>query len=677
MEPSFAETPSISANGTESAPTEADARPALTLDGTQTLEDSFATAGLLGLPEPTDLLQRFQEARDTLIAAENRVINFEERALEEHQHEVERLRSMLFDQQRRTTAQLDEVEKRFAVLVKQEGELVATRAAISSQLAAKRALYPQRLAEHEAKLLAESRRTTIEQLRQERELFTEVENAQGSGFAEHLRRRLEDARRALEAASDAQSRIEEVVAALERAGLSRPVAGFLLWVGVPGVLAAGWFIANEILLLAAQMNVAGSGPLAAIGGAIAGLVTELGAVRSLIVVPLALVATTVVVFGTLLATDIALRRVDPSWTNDSGKRISAGRLPASFAGGAGKRLSRGDLLARLARAPFLATAVIAAAPILALVAFSETLQANIASAAFWLDILSLVAGISVALIVAAAGVVLTSRGSDGDGLDIRAIGASRFLLPVLVLVAIAAAFVPLTFAGYVAPRYALLLATNILAAATVACGLHCRGLYRARDVRRSEARQAAAAVEEAARTVSGPFTPDEVLRRLAPLEASASDTNATDSAGSIGFLRPTRRFFRTPQEGDPLDKATLEEYSPADALLEPELLGQLFHNRAALEQVRAAVEAIRTERTELKQALATENAEIHRLGESGQAARSSYIQRIRIHTERMLRLQEQRATAELNARSAYLMGVAVRNQSDTDTLEQSHDDLAA
>jgi chromosome segregation ATPase len=128
-------------------------------------------------------------------------------------------------------------------------------------------------------------------------------------------------------------------------------------------------------------------------------------------------------------------------------------------------------------------------------------------------------------------------------------------------------------------------------------------------------------------------------------------------------MRPTRRFFNTPHQDDALDKATLEEYSAADALFEPELLAQLFHHRAALEQLRAALEELRTTRNELRETATRARADLSLVHEQQHAEREECVRRMRQHTERVVQLQQEQSQANLNARSAYLMGRSLREQS--------------
>ncbi len=112
----------------------------------------------------------------------------------------------------------------------------------------------------------------------------------------------------------------------------------------------------------------------------------------------------------------------------------------------------------------------------------------------------------------------------------------------------------------------------------------------------------------------------ELSRAREAVEAHLSGTLATKADGTLSFMRPTRRFFNTPQANDDLDKATLEEYTGADALFEPALLTQLFDVSAELQQLRAELvslrdkrQAVTTERSQLQQSLENSNARMQQL----------------------------------------------------------------
>jgi hypothetical protein len=68
--------------------------------------------------------------------------------------------------------------------------------------------------------------------------------------------------------------------------------------------------------------------------------------------------------------------------------------------------------------------------------------------------------------------------------------------------------------------------------------------------------------------------------------------------GLISFIRPTRRFFRTPQQDDALDQAAIQAFTKADSLLEPELLTRVLATHAALEHLRVKLEHARSKRSE-------------------------------------------------------------------------------
>jgi hypothetical protein len=643
------------------------------------LEDSFANAGLLGLPEPAELLRNFERTRESLIEAETNLIVVERQALKAREEEIAAICVRLHEEETRTLSQVGGFDKRYEELKSQEGEVLVARASVSSQLAARRTLYPARIAERTANAEAQRRRHIIEGLREEHELL--VQSVQTAGTTSpHGAAAIRDATSTLQDARTAQAQADDLVLRLERVGLSRTVAGAALWVGASALLASGWLSATRLAAgFLPASGIAGIDAGTAVGAALGNAAEALGPLGVLVTAAAVASGVAVLIVVLMTTTDRFLAHIDPTWrTGPGAKRVTSGHLPAGLAGGLGKRLSRGDLLSRTARAPFVAATVIASAPLLALLAFSEALRHSLSSPAFWLDIFTLLAGVCAASTLCAGVLTAMAISASKHSTDKAADAVTPLWIPACISGGSIVAAPLLVVMGLASSMTALALIANALAATSLATGLYLRGLCRAGDVRRSETRRAEAALDRAVENASGPFTAKRIAERLASKTDLTTGEEQLDAGpGSIDFIRPTRRFFRTPQDNDPLDKATIEEYSAADALFEPELLAQLFHHRATLEQLRAAIEDVRTTRAELRHSVARVHAELREVHQAAKTEREEFVRRIRLHSERILRWREEQATIDLNVKSAYVMGRSLRTQSDTRILEDTHVALSA
>src|SRR5262245_46043252 len=151
-------------------------RPALSR---QSLEDSFSSAGLLGLPEPADLLNAFQTAREAMVEHEKQLIDFETRTRDEERAEIQRLRAGVQNEISRSENDLRAVDERLSAIRSGEPALLADRAAIGSELTARRALYPEKLLEHRRRIRAQALRECADGISAERQLLAAAHEAAG------------------------------------------------------------------------------------------------------------------------------------------------------------------------------------------------------------------------------------------------------------------------------------------------------------------------------------------------------------------------------------------------------------------------------------------------------------------------------------------------------------------
>ena len=105
----------------------------------------------------------------------------------------------------------------------------------------------------------------------------------------------------------------------------------------------------------------------------------------------------------------------------------------------------------------------------------------------------------------------------------------------------------------------------IVGAAAFGVGLLLSANYRTCNLLREEERGAQRQLSAFAEIEHSPTDLEQALKTAgAALDAQYDAALGGGPEGAIPFIRPSRRFFNTPQTDDPLDKATLEDYSAAD-----------------------------------------------------------------------------------------------------------------
>src|SRR5438046_1297727 len=92
------------------------------------IEDSFATAGLLGLEQPTDVLAQFHAARQRLIEAESRLVDLERHRLDAASPGTAGPSARLQADEQRSLDKLNALDTEYKDLKTKEGELLGARA---------------------------------------------------------------------------------------------------------------------------------------------------------------------------------------------------------------------------------------------------------------------------------------------------------------------------------------------------------------------------------------------------------------------------------------------------------------------------------------------------------------------------------------------------------------------
>jgi hypothetical protein len=572
--------------------------PAISAVDTAALLDTFVMAGMLSTSPPQDLIARISEAQDGWLREADAQFAMRKQLIEVEISEVERHISACADDRARAESEISAMNPEFDRLRQLDSQLSSRRAQISTALAVQRPFYRARLQEARTraetaeveraialfKLTKSAPQEVLETSRRDTE-YKRVADSERTARVERLRQEME---RVL----TAQQRAGVAASALEEAGVTRTVAGFLMWSGMGALLITGLGVGAWLASNVSSDGWAAPAIAASVGRSVGLAVAEHGYGSAFWVVALSL-AMPVIVTMCFFAGDVLLSHIDARWRHSHQSRTSS-QLPASWAGGAGKRVMRGDYLALLRRMPQLAGFCVLVGVPLTLAALQPPTNAMFASTLFWHVVAFCAGGVTAGFGIASLWLIFTmARFGTRKWASIFA--------PALAAISIACAAVGVATLAVdaISAGDAAAIVAILAAPLTFATGLQCRGTYRQFDVARNLVRMTERSIADACESEpAGGTDASQLADALAEVRRRLDEewSQILSPIGSIEFIRPTRRFWKTPQVDNTVDKAALEEYSPADALLEPELLHQLFDIRGQLESARDEFERAAGER---------------------------------------------------------------------------------
>lgn len=564
--------------------------------------DAFALSGMLGLPAPVEKLQALDELRTKQSAEESALVDDRLRLLREEGADTEKIRDSARNQLDALPGVLDSLAAQESDLAARELDLLRRRASVSSSLASRRASYPHRVAAEKDRAFSElvdgiTKREQIIAAAIANDPHTKAaadrlraKDAEREGLLRSARVRMETAVAAVEGAETRLRRLETV-------GLTRATSGFLTFTGLSALAIIGvvlgvqlaWLPGRPLDLISSVLAVAAAGVIAPL--------RQLGPVKAAAALIAAWIIVTALMWLTLWVGDVLLGRVTSRWNTSS--NVPRDRLPGLWAGGEGRVATRRTLHQRLARLPFLATACIPALLFLFFAAWDVQFGSAVSALTFWPPVVGGLLGMAVVGVTACLAVVWAAPqlAAIQEG---QVASRVRHWWPAWIGLAFSLAAVPVPGSTVLVP-IAYVGQLGWLAAASIAfaIGLVTSANHRTSHLLKAQLRSAE---REILSIVNDgiELTPtrleQEFNRAREAIQAQFNSAMSGEGEGALSFLRPTRRFFNTPQVGDDLDKATLEEYSGADALFEPELLTQLFDARAELQQLRVQLVSVREAR---------------------------------------------------------------------------------
>jgi hypothetical protein len=644
------------------------------------LEDIFLTAGMSGIPAPTTQLAELMQSFANLILDQEEFLESDRLLFEGQLRRVEEARAALPGRRATVDQRFAETAQKDASIEDRERGLLADRAGISSQLVARRASYPKRIAEERHKAHLAGLEEFALRARKERDIRQDLRS---EGLDEQVRKERQERcahlRGRLESAHDRLLSADTRVQMLAQSGITRPVAGFLLSVGLAATSVAAWTVGSQLSQgERPSLTFLTSVPVALSAG-VAGIQNTFGAVAGTLLICATVAATCAAAALILAAGDRLAHWFDPTWS--ASLDASRGKLFGAWAGGRGVRPTRASYAGLIIRLPLLlvlALFALLAMMVLRYAGIDHSLV--LVSTGIWRDVVCAAMGIGAVGALAGFIVIYVAQLSEPRRAALTSKGTiaplwhtDRELVAVFGLIATAAAVMSVIGvargASSLLPRgsWALILSMwSVGGSYSLARGLVWRGVFREREVQKGEVRTLTSELDKAV----GQATPGEsshgaLTERLDGLHDEIRrdfESTVGGPQGILEFVRPTRRFYRTPQKEDTLDKATVDEYSEADARFEPELLNHLFDIGARLEALRAEWEHNRADRS----GAAGELADILNLESTGEHEERQILTAAedarRARRQSIVDARKAALFTQAHCDAAYILGVEMRHR---------------
>jgi hypothetical protein len=652
------------------------------------INDTLVLAGLYGVEsEGRDLIETLRQAREEEIALENASYERDESTFRERIESVRRERADAKVRLQELAEAEQSARTQLEAARAQEIQSMSRVGTLLSSLLTRRAEYPLRLLARRIQdqaVLSESIRTQIldeerDRLAWEKEMH-ELTLQRRKANTEEFGRRLELLRQQRAQSESQLSEHEAYMRGLRRVGITRNVAGFLMWAGYLGFVGVGWFMGEALQSLHASQD----GFLQTLATlflrGLAALFGQVGPWVSIIFILLAPPLLLALLVGCVWGVDNFLARFDPAWKRRrSGLRGRSDNSFWTWINDPGRDVSRRDYVQIIAKLPsyYLWSMV----PLLLAFLFSRTPAAVAAKLPdVSTSLLYTYFGVVICVLWAAFAILYCSRvmeprvrrvvteGVTGIMATLRVNGEIVVLLVLLTAVFVASDFFPPTSPATGPWSGARMLAPLLLSALTglvVAYAMIYRGAFRDWDALKQEVGR----YEDEMQKYSGApllvHDEDELSRFREELRQLREDLDAAwrrmDKA-DLPILQIPWDFGVELQVRDESRPAGPERptirLGPHDEYLAPEIVTQLTSAASERERHRREVAELRTR----LDALLTETRTLSSIDWQGRLAgiRREWADRQALHRERLERIVHQRTEQIIGGLNALQAGMLLR-----------------